>query len=186
MRFVCAWLLLALAVHAQSAPSTGGVEAEWDLRKLLEALVAGANKLKPVVDQVNPQNWQNAQAAKDYAPLWQSAENEIQYLSVTTRNLSKEPERLTLALETYFRLQSLQSSITSLADGVRKHQNPAVADLVLAALMENVNNRERLRMYIAELAQNKEHELKIMDQEAQRCRGMIIKQPQPSKPGRKQ
>ncbi len=177
---VCALLAAASAIFAQSAQPSGGVESEWDLKKMLDALSAGARRLKPLIDQANPQNWQDAEAVRSYAPPWKSAQNEIQYLSNTADQLAKEPERLTLALETYFRMQALQTSVASLIEGVRKYQNPAVADLLQSALVENLNTRERVRSYLVELAQTKEQEFKIMDKEAQRCRGIMNKQPPPA------
>ena len=196
MRTLLCGLLIAAASIAPAQQSTqpasagpqAGVETEWDLRKLLDALVAGAARLKPLMDQVNPQNWADKQGAANYLPQWKSAQNEIQYLTHSTQELAKEPERLTLALETYFRLQAIQNAIGSLNEGVRTYQNPAVADLLQGAVAENSTNRERLKAYITELAQTKEQELKIMDKEAQRCRGMLTRQPTPapSKPGRKQ
>jgi hypothetical protein len=54
-----------------------------------------------------------------------------------------------------------------------------VADLMQGSLLENLNNRERLKSYLTELAQTKEQEFKIMDKEAQRCRGIMTKQPPP-------
>ena len=194
-RIVCGLALAASFLSAQqsapspqSAPPQGGVETEWDLRKLLDALVAGAGHLRPLMDQVNPQTWSDKDAAAAYLPQWKSAVNEISYLSHSTQGLSKEPERLTLALEAFFRLQAIQNAVLSLNEGVRKYQNPAVADLLQGALTENVNNRERLKGYITELAETKEQELKIMDKEAQRCRAITTRQPQapPSKPGKKQ
>jgi hypothetical protein len=195
MRILFCGLLIAASAAAQQsnaqpaapAPQTG-VETEWDLRKLLDALVTGAARLKPLMEQVNPQNWSDKQGAASYMPQWKSAQNEIQYLAHSTQDLSKEPERLTLALETYFRLQAIQNAVGSLNEGIRRYQNPAVADLLQGAVVENATNRERLKAYITELAQTKEQELKIMDKEAQRCRAMLTKQPAPapSRPGRKQ
>ena len=177
MRSFCALVLFASAVFAQTAPASGGVESEWDLRKMLDALVAGTRKLKPVVDQVNPQNWQNAQAAQDYAPLWKSAQNEIQYLGVTTASLAKEPERLTLALETYFRMQSLDAMLSSLGEGIRKYQNPALADLLRGVATDSAAGREKLRQYVVQLAAYREEQFSILDQEAQRCRTRLLQQP---------
>src|SRR4051794_5519248 len=159
---VCALLAAASAMPAQSPQPAGGVESEWDLKKMLDALAAGARRLKPLIDQANPQNWPDADAVRAYTPAWKSAQNEIQYLANTADQLAKEPERLTLALETYFRMQALETSVTSVIEGVRKYQNPAVADLLQSALIENLNTRERVKTYLVELAQTKEQEIKIM------------------------
>ena len=184
MTSVWALLLAATAIQVQTTQPSGGVESEWDLKKMLDALAAGARRLKPLIDQANPQTWKDPQAAQAYTAQWKSAQSEIQYLGTSADKLVKEPERLTLALETFFRLQALETSVSSLTEGVRKYQNPAVADLLQGALVQNLNLRERLKAYLTELAQTKEQEFKIMDQEAQRCRGIMNKQP-PAPGGRK-
>ena len=103
--------------------------------------------------------------------------SEIRYLSERIGELERDPERMTPALEAYFRLQSLEAALGALGEGVRKYQNPALADLILGVISENENNRSRLRAYLVELVSTKEHELRIMDTEAQRCRGTILRQP---------
>lgn len=182
-----ALLLAAFAVEGQTPPAPGGqsaapqggVESEWDLKKMLDALSAGARRLKPLIEQANPQTWSDTLSARSYTAQWQGAQSEIQYLALSADKLIKEPESLTIALETYFRLQALDRSVSSLIEGIRKYQNPAVADLLQSALVENLNNRERLKAYVTELAQTKEQEFKIMDKEAQRCRGIMNRQPAP-------
>ena len=59
---------------------------------------------------------------------------------------------------------------------MRRHGNPAVAELLEGAMRENSANRDHLRQYISELAQNKEQEFAIMDKEAQRCRNAVSSQ----------
>ncbi len=182
MKYVLILILTFCAAHGQTpAPQpAGGVESEWDLKKLLDALSAGARRLEPIMQQTNPQNWQDREAAQSYMPQWKGAVNEIQYLEMTAEKLAKEPERMPVALEVYFRLQSLETSISSLLDGIRKYQNPAISDLLQAALAENLSNRERLKAYLTELAQSKEEEFKVMDKEAQRCRATVSRQPPPA------
>jgi hypothetical protein len=169
----------ASANGGQTPAASGGVESEWDLKKMLDALSAGARRLKPLIEQANPESWADTLSARSYTPQWKTAQNEIQYLTLSADKLVKEPESLALALEAYFRLQALDSSVSSLIEGVRKYRNPAVADLMQGSLVENLNNRERLKVYLTDLAQTKEQEFKIMDKEAQRCRGIMSKQPPP-------
>ena len=67
--------------------------------------------------------------------------------------------------------------LTSLIEGVRKYQNPALADLLRGVMSENNASRQQLRQYLVDLAAIKEQEFKVMDQEAQRCREVISGQP---------
>src|SRR5579883_2894924 len=140
MKCLLPLLLLPAALPAQ------GVSADWDVSKSVAALSAQAARLKPILDQLTPQEW----VAKG-------------------------------APQTYVRLQSLENRLHSLADGVRKYQNPAVGDLLLGVLAENSSNRDNLRQYITDLAAQKEQEFQIVDKEAQRCRGILSRQPPPKK-----
>lgn len=170
------WWVVALFASAAWAQ---GVENEWDVRKLLSSLGGGARRLKPLLDQSNPGEWADKTAGASYATQWKTAQNEIQYLTTTADALAKEPERLTVALETFLRLQSLETTLMSFTEGMRKYGNPAVAQLVEGTMRENGENRERLRQYLTELAKTKEQEFQIMDREAQRCRATLSRQPVP-------
>ena len=139
------------------------------------------NGSKPILDQLTPQEWIAKGAPDTYVAQWKGAENELGYLVDSAKALAQSPERLTLALDTYFRMQSLEQRLGSLVEGVRNYQNPAVGDLMFGVLAENSANRDKLRQYITDLAATKEQEFKIVDQEAQRCRTNLSRQPAPKK-----
>lgn len=176
------WIGLCLgcgsAAIAQTAPPAG-VASEWDIRKLLDNLSQQADHLKPIIEQVHPEGWVEKGAPDAYIAQWKAGQAEVQYLLGSTAALSKEPERLTLALDTYFRMQALEGTLSSLIEGIRKYQNPALADLAQSVVVENSNNRDRLRQYLFDLAQQKEDEFRIADREAQRCRSTLLSQPAP-------
>jgi hypothetical protein len=174
MKSVFALIFCTFLAHGQQQ---SGVQAEWDISQTLDALSAQAKRLRPILDQLTPQQWVSKGAPDTYVKQWKSSQDELGYLVDTAKNLEKQPERLTLALETYFRMQSLELQLRSLADGVRNYQNPAVGDLLIGVLAENSSNRDKLRQYITDLAVTKEQEFKVVDQEAQRCRGVLSRQP---------
>jgi hypothetical protein len=161
---------------AQSAPA-GGVASEWDVRKLLDSLDLQAQHVKPIIDQVKPEAWVAKGAPKAYVTQWTTAQAELKYLLSSSDALSKQPERLTLALDTYFRMQALESTLSSVTEGIRKYQNPALADLMQSVVSENSSNADKLRQYVQDLATQKEEEFQIADREAQRCRESLMKQP---------
>jgi len=182
--FMCLVFGSAFA-SAQSAPA-GGVTSEWDVRKLLDSLDLQAQHVKPIIDQVKPQSWIAKGAPQAYVIQWNTAQAELKYLLSSSEALSKEPEKLTLALDTYFRMQALESTLASVTEGIRKYQNPALADLMQSVVSENGSNADKLRQYITDLAAQKEEEFKIADKEAQRCRETLMKQPaSPTKAVRK-
>ncbi|SRR5258706_9622669 len=180
MKFLLPLLCSALLAPAQ-ATAPQGVTAEWDISQMLDALSSQAKRLKPILDQLNPQDWVARGAPEAYVSQWRGAQSELIYLTDSAKALEKQPERLTYALDTLFRMQSLEMRLNSLVDGVRNYQNPAVGDLLVGVLGENSANRDRLRQYITDLAAAKEQEFQIADTEAQRCRGALGKQA-PAKP----
>jgi hypothetical protein len=170
--------LIALACLASTLPAQNtGVQAGWDVSRMLDSLSAQAKRLKPILDQLTPQEWIAKGAPDAYVAQWKGAQNELGYLVDSAKALEQAPERLTLALDTYFRMQSLENRLNSLVEGVRNYQNPAVGDLLFGVAAENSANRDKLRQYITDLAATKEQEFKIVDQEAQRCRTNLSRQP---------
>ena len=163
--------LLSVAAFAQ------GVATPWDTTPMIAALSAQAGRLKPILDQLTPQAWVSKGAPEAYISQWKGAEDELGFLTDSAKALEKQPDRLTLALDTYFRLQSLDLRLRSLVEGVRNYQNPAVGDLLIGVAMENSANRDKLRQYITDLASTKEQEFEVADKEAQRCRGIMNKAP---------
>jgi len=170
-------LVFACVVASAQSTPVGGVASEWDVRKLLESLDLQAQHVKPIIDQVKPQTWVAKGAPQAYVTQWTTAQAELKYLLASSESLSKEPERLTLALDTYFRMQALELTLASVTEGIRKYQNPALADLMQAVVSENGSNADKLRQYVQDLATQKEQEFQIADREAQRCRETLMKQP---------
>src|SRR5260370_15991456 len=160
----------------QTAPSNG-VSSEWEVRKLLEGLDLKTQHVKRIIEQVSPETWLANGAPQTYATQWKTGQTELMYLLSSSDALARQPERLTLALDTFFRMQAMESTFGSVIEGIRKYQNPALADLVQAVVAENSTNRDRLRQYIQDLAEQKEQEFKVVDHEAQLCRDTLLHHP---------
>jgi hypothetical protein len=186
MKYLLPLFFVSLTVRAQ------GVSAPWDISQTVGELAAQAERLKPVLEQLTPEEWQAKGAPATYVTQWRAAQDEVGYVVRAANALGKQPEKLSLAFETYFRMQAVESQINSLVEGVRRYQNPAVGDLMISVMAANSSNRDQLRQYITDLAETKEQEFKVVDQEAQRCRGNLVRQaparpaaapkPSPSKP----
>ena len=178
----CLSIALALGQTPESAPGVTndqGVPSEWDARKMIDALTAQAQHLKPVMDQVQPAAWVSKGASATYVAQWSTAEAQLKYLISSSDAFSRQPERLPLGLDTYFRMESVESTLASLTEGVRKYQNPALASIMQRVIAENSTNRDRLRQYLQDLATQKEQEFQVADREAQRCRSALLQQPAP-------
>ena len=186
MRILFAALLPAAALFTALAADAQGLPAEWETRKGVETLKAKVERLKAPLDQVRPKEWVAKGAPEAYVGQWERAKSHAEGVKLSADELGRNPEKLTAVLDTYFRVAALESSILSLAEGVSRYQNPALADLLkeLAQAMEP--DHHQLHQFILDLASQKEADLKVMDQEAQRCRGFLSKQPViPPKPAAK-
>ncbi len=171
------WPMLLLLSAGAVCAQTPGIPPEWQVRKDLAALAQHTQAITPILDQARPQEWVSQGAPAAYADQAKRVRAEVDYLIGSAKTLSQQPEKLTAALETYFRLQSVDAMLRSFGAGIRKYQNAALADLLTGAIASVVRDREKLREYIVELAADQEKEFKVVDQEAQRCRALLSRQP---------
>jgi len=176
-RYSARVLLAGLTVLTAARCQTSGAQPEWEVRTQVGALIKGIARLRPALEQVRPQEWTSKGAPEAYIAQCNTIRTELEYLDRSARILMAEPDRLTAALDTFFRVDRLQALLSSLEEGIRRYQNPALADLLAAIFSESAPAREGLRQYVLELAEMKERELKVADREAQRCRDFLVRQP---------
>ncbi len=157
--------------------SAFGQDAAWDNSPHATQLAVQAARLKPLLDQLKPDDWLANGAPPAYVSQLKGAAQELAGLTVAAELLDKQPQKLTAALDTYFRLQLLEWRFESLIDAVRKYQSPAVADLMLSVLRANSANRDALRAFITDLAARKEQEFTVVNQDAQACRTQLAQIP---------
>ncbi|MGH9660835.1 MAG: hypothetical protein ACRD96_19965 [Bryobacteraceae bacterium] len=175
-------VVLVLTLTPCLAPAQqAGVAAEWNIRATLEAVTSHVERLQPLLEQLQPKEWISAGAPEAYIQQWNSTRAQVDAVKQTSQELAGSTEKLSVTLELFFRLQSIEASIGSLSEGVRRYQNPALADLITGVLNENSSSRLAIRQYLVDLAKLKEQEYVVMDQEAQRCRGVLNRQPRPVK-----
>lgn len=170
--------IISLTLHGAASPQTEqGVAPEWEIRAALQDLKQQTERLVPLLEQVDPAAWSDRSAPAEYAAQWKALTNEVGYLGLTVTQLSAEPENLAKSIEAFLRLLSVEEMMSSFLDGVRRYHNPAIADLLVGILNESGNSRSGFRTYLLELASLKEAELKISNQELQRCRSEMLQRP---------
>ncbi|MCS7314576.1 MAG: hypothetical protein RMI94_12200 [Bryobacterales bacterium] len=174
----CAAVATLAACRAQT-----GLPPEWEVRKQIDALTGSLARLKPALDQVRAEEWIARGAPEAYVSQARTLRTELGYLERSAEILRQRPDRLTAVLDTFFRLDRFQALLVSLEEGVRRYQNPALADLLRSVFAEGAPSREDLRQYLLDLAAAKEQELEVADREAQRCRDLLIRQG-PARPSR--
>lgn len=180
-RAIRVFTALFLLLPALQAQESAGLPPEWETRKLLDDLVETARRLDPVLSQLDPEKWKANGAPDTYGVQLQSARQALKHIQETAGRFAKDSARVSLALETFFRLEAADNSLRSIVEGVRKYQNPAIAELIAGIANENAGNRDKLRQYLKDLAAARDAEFAIIDSEAQRCRASLSQQP-PAKP----
>ena len=110
-----------------------------------------------------------------YAQLRDGALAQNKAIVSGMHELVEHPSKLSDCMTALFRIQSMEMELISLDSGLRKYQNPALADLISSILAEGHLNRDRFRQYVVDLTDRKEQQFEVADKEAQRCRESISK-----------
>ncbi|MDZ7640109.1 MAG: hypothetical protein U5J83_17970 [Bryobacterales bacterium] len=159
-----------VALAQPAAAQTEGAAAEWNTRESILEMAKRLAEVKPILDQLRPQEWVSKGAPEAYVQQLESTLEELRGVEWALTNLSTKPEKLGFALDAYFRVQSFRLKVVSVAEAVRRYQNPAVAELMDAYLTDSSGSQIQLQRYLKDLTELKEAELDVMAQEAQRCR----------------
>jgi len=171
MRLLISLLFLSSILAAQ----TGGVTPDWEVRATAAALEKNAAAAETLLAQLKPQEWIREGAPAAYVEQLQQARQVHSYLAQEAQTLARSPEKLTVVVDAFLRLDHAQSLLDSLAGGARKYQNAALADLLSSLISRNSAARERLKEYTRQLVIEREQEWEVAHREAQRCRESLAK-----------
>ncbi len=167
--------VVSVAGHAQQP---AGLENPWDVQPILNRINKDNADLKTLIESLKPQQWISQKGAPTtYLLQWQSAGQQLHDIQISSGQFAQKTDSLALALDTYFRLEALDVTTRNLEDGARRYADRASADHLTELIARSFNDRERFRQYLQDLASSLEQNFKIADQEAQRCRGIISKEP---------
>jgi len=165
-------LVLFTQAASPAAQSTPGSAADWDMRPRIQKLGQDVGGLKPVFDQIHPGSWTVEGGSEAYQKQQKACADGLAYVQNAVTRWSAQPDKLSLMLETLIRIESM---------GIRKYQNPAVADILDSMLNSLSGDLEWLRSQSLEMAQQREKELEVAQKEAQRCRTQILQPHSPPK-----
>ena len=178
--------LYALSAACLGA-QTGGIPPEWEVKKQMTDLVEHVQRFGPVLDQIHAEEWVKKGAPPAYVSQLASTRAQIGYLVGSTKDLAAHPERMSMALDTFFRMESVEAMLRSVVAGIRKYQNPAVAEMLAGLIADTGTDRDKLRQYVVDLAADRDQQFRVMDQEAQRCRAALSRGAAPAaKPNTRQ
>jgi hypothetical protein len=169
---VVLWLWPALA-----GAQPGGVAPDWQIRELAAKLEKNAAVIEGLLTQLKPEEWVSNGAPGSYVDQVKQTRQFNSFLILQAQALGREPAKLSVTMDTFLRLDHLQSLLDSVTAGVRSYQNASLAELLASAVGQNMASREQLKEYARELAVEREKEWEIANREAQRCRAALAKKP---------
>jgi hypothetical protein len=166
------------AVRAQQPSSFTG---DPQIIGILNRISQQTARLAPMLEQVHAREWVQKGASETYAAQLESARRQVQAVQTDMTTLAQHPDHMQECMRALFRVQALHGALESLMGGLRKYQNPPLADLIESVAAENQSDLEKLQNYILDLANQKEQEFLVVDHEAQRCRATISREPAPAR-----
>lgn len=165
--------------QAQSTAREEGITADWDVKGKMLALANDVARIEDLLARTRPTEWVAKGAPDAYIQQLESCKASFQLLLESAGKLAKDPERLSIALETLFRMDSMDMLLTSLQGGIRKYQGPSLADDIMRFIADNSRHRDVLRQHSVDLAATRENEFKVMSAETQRCRTELARKDAP-------
>lgn len=174
-------LVCWFAIRAQQPPAPAAVNPDQQAVAVFRSLAQHSARLLPLLDQVHAKEWVAKGAPDTYTAQLASARQQIGAIDSDMTALAQHPERMQDCMRALFRVQAFHNSLNSLMGGLRKYQNPALADLIQSVAVEDQGDLGKLQDYILELANQKELEYQVVDHEAQRCRATISREPAASR-----
>lgn len=154
---------------------TAGIPPGWDLKPQAEKISGDVARLRPLIERLDPATWVSKGAPQAYQKQWKDCLDGIGYVQNASERLASRPDKLSLVVETLVRLEALLEHATSLTQAVRRYQNPAVAEVLESEISAAGASREWLRQHALDLSSQREKELAVAEQEAQRCRGQVLR-----------
>jgi hypothetical protein len=173
MRLPLAAVLFAMAAFGQQSYPV----SDDEIKAALAGVTQHTSRIEPMLRQLNPADWVAKGAPQTYVTQWNAALSAIDSIRIEMTNLGQRPDQMSEELQALFRIGSYHQGLRSLMGAVRRYQNPALADLIESVAAEDQGDIDRMQQYVTELAAEKERQFNLMNEEAQRCRGLLSKQP---------
>lgn len=159
------------------AAQSEGVLPRWEVIELTKSVADNVEQAKTVLLEVRPKEWMQNGAPGAYADQYENLQTDLNNLQLSAAALGRQPEKLTVVIDTFLWLDRVSSMLGSMAGGVRSYQNPAVADLLDTARGKGDAALAILKEYMRQVAVEQQAAMEIAHSEAQRCRERLVSQP---------
>lgn len=150
---------------------------EQQIAAIFSGIAKHAERLQPMLGQLRPAEWVAKGAPDTYVAQLARSVEELRGIQDDMAYLTQHPgAQVTDTIKALFRVQAEHQLLGSLMGGLRKYQNPALADLIEAVAAEDQADVARLQEYLLELIADRDAQFKVVDGEAQRCRASLARQ----------
>jgi hypothetical protein len=179
LRFGLVAFLCCVPVMSGQQPPPAAEMTDAQVVAIFNGISQHMARLRPMLDQVRVKEWVSKGAPDAYVQQLASIGKEIQGIENDMARLAQRPEKVQDYMRALFRVQALHIPLNSLMGGLRRYQNPALADLIESVTAEDQTQVGHFEQYVLELADAKDQQYDIVDKEAQRCRATLSRQPPP-------
>lgn len=167
--------LLCCAAFSQRATAQPAVDP--DIAAIFTRISTHAARIEPMLQQLKPNDWVAKGAPDTYVTQFNSEIEQIHAIQSDMTALAQHPDQMTECMKALFRVQASERALNSLMGGLRRWQNPALAELIESVAAEDQADLDHLEQYVLQLASEKDRQYAVVDNEAQRCRATLSRQP---------
>jgi uncharacterized membrane protein YccC len=151
----------------------------------IQSIFTGISKhtarIEPMIQQLHPAEWVAKGAPQTYVAQWNSTIEQLNAIQTEMSALAQRPDQLVELMRALFRVQASQKVVASLMEGLRRYQNPALAELIESVAAEDQSSLDNFERYLIELANDRQQQYDVVEHEAQRCRSTLVGPPPTSK-----
>jgi hypothetical protein len=144
----------------------------------IQSIFSGISKhtarIEPMIQQLHPTEWVEKGAPQTYVAQWNSTIEQLNAIQTEMAALAQRPDQLVELMKALFRVQASQKVVASLMEGLRRYQNPALAELIESVAAEDQSSLDTFERYLVELANDRQQQYDVVEHEAQRCRSTLV------------
>src|SRR5580700_4806887 len=109
----CAGAFAARTQSPATPQQTAGLESEWEIATVLQALSTHATKVLPLLDRADAKEWTSKGAPQAYVEQLESSRQQAHALADGAKAVAGNPQTLSAELQVLFREQALETLLGS-------------------------------------------------------------------------
>jgi Asp-tRNA(Asn)/Glu-tRNA(Gln) amidotransferase B subunit len=165
------------AFSQQASPPPIPRMTDVQIQSIFTGISKHTARIEPMIQQLHPAEWVEKGAPQTYVAQWNSTIEQLNAIQTEMAALAQRPDQLVELMKALFRVQASQKVVASLMEGLRRYQNPALAELIESVAAEDQSSLDTFERYLVELATDRQQQYDVVEHEAQRCRSTLFAPP---------